>query len=257
MYYYIYDTYLNDKKYTTTLQHIESRLMSLGINGRIERMTLLKSMREVITDAIKKGASTIVAVGNDETVSKIVNYLPNISVTLAIIPIGADNTIAASLGIPQGESACEVLSSRIIEHIDVGKANDCYFISSLSVPSTEEVIFDWGTYQVKPLTNQNTITICNFNSRSVAGNNTPSHSGNPHDGILEAVFSVPEHQSWWSFSKKNYSSASVFPFTKIKIKCATECLPIVADGQTTIKTPVTVEVVPKKLKVIVGKNRMI
>lgn len=257
MYYYIYDTFLNDKKYSITLQRIESRLMSLGINGRAERMTLLKSMREIISDAVKKGATTIVAVGNDETVSKIVNFLPNISVTLGIIPMGEHNDIAASLGIPTGESACETLSSRIIEHIDVGKANDCYFISSLSVPAQGEVVFDWGSYQVKPLSAQNNITICNFHSDKNESGTMPTHTCNPHDGVLEAIFAEPQERSWWAFSKKHYSSASVFPFTKIKIKCSSECLPIVADGQTTIKTPVTVEVVPKKLKVIVGKNRMI
>jgi diacylglycerol kinase family enzyme len=256
MYYYIYDSFLSDQKYSTSLERVESRLMSLGINGRIEKMTLLKSLREVISDAIKKGATTIVAVGNDDTVSKIVNFLPNLSITLGIIPFGDNNAIATSLGIPQGDEACDVLSSRIIEHIDVGKANDCYFISSLSVPAQKEVVFDWGAYQVRPIDEQNQITICNFSTSSDLSNNVMRKSCNPHDGILEAIFKAPEEHRWFSFSKKRYSSASVFPFTKIKIKCSSECLPVVADGQTTIKTPVTVEVVPKKLKLIVGKNRM-
>ena len=219
-------------------------------------MTLLKSLREVISDAIKKGATTIIAVGNDDTVSKIINFLPNLSVTLGIVPLGDNNAIATSLGIPQGVDACDVLSSRIIEHIDVGKANDCYFISSLSVPSQKEVVFDWGAYQVRPINERGQITICNFSTSSDLANNAMRKSCNPHDGILEAIFKAPEERGWWSWSKKQYSSASVFPFTKIKIKCSTECLPIVADGQTTIKTPVTVEVIPKKLKLIVGKNRM-
>ncbi|MFA6553118.1 MAG: diacylglycerol kinase family protein [Patescibacteria group bacterium] len=256
MYYYIYDSFLSDRKYSATLERVESRLMSLGINGRIEKMTLLKSLREVISDAIKKGATTIIAVGNDDTVSKIINFLPNLSITLGIIPLGDNNAIATSLGIPQGEAACEVLSSRIIEHIDVGKANDCYFISSLSIPAQKEVVFDWGAYQVRPIDEQNQITICNFNTSTDLSNKAMRKTCNPHDGILEAIFKAPEDRGWFSFSKKQYSSASVFPFTKIKIKCSTECLPVVADGQTTIKTPVTVEVIPKKLKLIVGKNRM-
>ncbi len=256
MYYYIYDSFLSDRKYSASLERVEARLMSLGINGRIEKMTLLKSLREVISDAIKKGASTIVAVGNDETVSKIINFLPNLSVTLGIIPFGDNNAIATSLGIPKEENACDILSSRIIEHIDVGKANDCYFISSLTVPAQKEVVFDWGTYQVKPISDQSQITICNFNTNDDFSKKSMGKSCNPHDGILEAIFKTPEEHGWFSFAKKTYSTASVFPFTKIKIKCSAECLPVIADGQTTIKTPVTVEVVPKKLKLIVGKNRM-
>jgi diacylglycerol kinase family enzyme len=254
MYYYIYDSFLSDKKYQPLLHRIEGRLMSLGISGRVEKLTLLKSLQEIVTEAVKKGASTIVAVGNDETVSKIISFLPNLSITMGIIPIGPHNSIAHILGLNDSEDACESLSARIIEKIDLGKANDYYFISSLTVPAQKEVVIDCGNYYISPLSENGHISICNF---KCADHDQQTLGSNPKDGILEAVFSeVPQHKNIFNIFKKEFSRESVFPFKKIKIKCAKECLPVVADGQLTIKTPVTVEVAPKKLKVIVGKDRM-
>jgi len=256
MYYYIYDSFLSDKKYDTILSRIETRLMDLGINGKLEKLTLLKNLKEIIEDAVKKDADTIIAVGNDDTISKIINYLPKLSVVLGIIPIGPKNKIANVLGIPSDEKACDVLSSRIIEKIDLGKVNNNYFLSCLEVPATKELSIECDQYKITPISENTTVNICNFgNILGQVGQSNKIY--NPRDGILEAVFSQKsESKGPFSIFKKNYSPNSVFPFKKIKIKCSKECLPIMADGQTTIKTPATVEVMPKKLKIIVGKNRM-
>ncbi len=256
MYYYIYDSFVADKKYETLTHKIEARLMDLGINGRSEKLTILKSYKEIVNDAIAKGAQTIVAVGNDETVSKIIGSLSNYSITIGIIPIGQTNSIASMLGIPQGEAACNVLSSRIVEKIDLGKANNSYFISSLDVPAQPSIVMDYGSYSVSPLSEKNVITIRNFNTDDVRGSDS-EHTSNPKDGIFETVISGPKKKSGiLGLFQQEYGKGSVFPFKKLKIKCASDCLPIIADGQTTIKTPVTVEVLPKKLNIIVGKNRM-
>ncbi len=255
MYYYVYDSFLDDKKYQPLLHKIETRLMDLGISGRTEKLTILKSFKEIVRSATSKGVDTLVAVGNDETFSKIISFLSDHSIILGMIPIGPNNTIASMLGIPQGESACNVLSARIVEKLDLGKANDAYFISSLEIPTERDVIMDCGGYNISPLSTTNSISIRNFGSL----NNTTmgrKKISSPTDGILEAVISSKKRRSGFFKRQTQFTDDSVFPFKKIKIKCNRESLPIVADGQTTIKTPVTVEVLPKKLKVIVGKNRM-
>lgn len=256
MYYYIYDSFLNEKKHLEALHRIEARLMNLGVNGHIEKLTILKSFKEIVTEAYRRGATTIVAVGNDETISKIISFLPSLSVTLGIIPVGPRNHIAEILGIPEGEKACETLSARIIEKIDLGKANDAYFISSLHIPAQKEIVVDCGAYHISSLTEDGDIHIYNFNERGHESGNG-KHAFSPQDGVLEAVFSgTVRREGIFSVFRKKFSHESVFPFKKLKIKCSNECLPVVADGQTTIKTPVTVEVAPQKLKVIVGRNRM-
>lgn len=258
MYYYIYDASLNDKKYSSSIHRIENRLMQLGISGRIEKLSLLKSFKETVEDAVKKGAATVVAVGNDSTVSKIISVLPSLNITFGIIPVGPNNQIARILGIPEGEQACDVLSARITEKIDLGKANQSYFIGSLAIPQSKDIIVDCGDYNISASSNHSSLNIYNINTteKSEYGENQ-RYGSNPKDGLLEVVFESPKQSHGLrNFFKKEYSTKSIFPLKKLKIKCSANSLPVIVDGQVTFKTPVTVEVAPKKLKVIVGKNRM-
>lgn len=255
MYYYICDSFVNQKKYELTLHRIEGRLLELGINGRIEKLTLLKNLKELIEEGIKRDADTIVVIGDDKTVGKVISFLPNFSVTLGIIPIGPENRIAQILGIPQGEMACDVLSARIIEKIDLGKINNNYFISSLEIPFSNEVIIECNNYSISTLSNSNKINICNFGN--IFDNKLFKKLYNPKDGKLEIVISPNANSSrFLNLLKRQFAKDSVFPIKKAKIKCLKECLPVIADGEVIVKTPVSVEVMPKKLKIIVGKNRM-
>lgn len=254
MYFYIYDSFLNDKKYQDSVNKIETRLTDLGISGKTEKLTLLKSLSETVKEVLKKGAKTIIAVGNDATVSKIISALPSLNVIIGIIPLGSGNEIAKRLGIPEGEAACDIISARLIEKIDLGKANNYYFISHLSLTSEKDITLDCGKYNISSLISDGQITICNFSNEIVPKSGKVC---NPKDGILEAIF-TPANKTNGIFGifNKTYIQSSVFPFKKLKIKCSRESLPVIADGHVTIKTPISVEVVPKKLKVIVGKNRM-
>ncbi len=247
-YYYFIDTFVSDKKYVSQLNQIENRLMQLGVNGHTEKLTMLKSLQEMVESAIKHGAKTIVAIGNDDTVSKMISFLPKHAVTFGIVPIGEPNTIADKLGIPRGVAACDTLSARITTKIDLGKVNNAYFISSLALPADQAVSMDFGTYHISTLTSTSTIQICNINGSA--------SQSDPTDGQLEAVVREETRGGGLFSKKRRYTTHSVFPLKKVKITTDHQSLPVIADGQMMIKTPVTVEVAPQKLKVIVGKNRM-
>lgn len=249
MYYYIYDSFLNNKKYESILIKVEARLTDLGINGKIEKLTILKSLKEMVEDSIKKGAETIVAVGDDSTLAKIITLVADQKVTLGFIPIGENNNLAAILGIPGGEAACDILSKRVVEKIDLGKANNQYFLFSLKIPQGEVTLECNDKYTIKSQAANHSIKICNF----VAGSDHEKNF-NPKDGILEAVISGAPKKIWNVF-KREYHQDSVFPIKKVKIKSLKDQVALLADSQTVIKTPVTVEVAPKKLKIIVGKAR--
>ena len=255
MYFYIYDSFLSDKKYENVLARIEARILELGINGRIEKLTILKNLKELVVDAIKKGADTVVAVGDDRIISKVVSIIAQYSkVTLGIIPLGPENKIAQILGIPEGEQACDILSKRIIKKVDLGKVNDIYFISSLEITKGNIKMECDGQYQVEPQFSEGSISICNFGNIFKETKLAKKDISNPQDGILEAVIFSPN--KGFNIFKKYYKRDSVFPIKKVKIKCETECVPLLLDGQIVVKTPATVEVAPKKLNIIVGRSRM-
>jgi len=255
MYFYIYDSFLSDKKYENVLAKVEARLLELGINGKIEKLTILKNLKELVVDAIKRGADTVVAVGDDRIISKIVSIIAQYpKVTLGIIPLGPENKIAQILGVSEGESACDILSKRIIKRVDLGKANDSFFISSLEITKGNIKMECDGQYQVEPQFSEGSISICNFGNIFKETKFNKKDVSNPQDGILEAIISSPN--KGFNIFKKDYKRDSIFPIKKVKIKCETECVPLLLDGQIVVKTPATVEVAPKKLNIIVGRLRM-
>jgi hypothetical protein len=75
MHVYIYDDYLNKGKYHKVINRIEIRLTDLGLNGKIIRLGDIKNIKGTIQNEIKLGAKTIIAVGNNQTVNKIIGAL--------------------------------------------------------------------------------------------------------------------------------------------------------------------------------------
>ena len=74
-------------------------------------------------DAIRSGASLVIAVGGDGTVAALTAELAGSDVPLAIIPGGTGNVLAAALGIPNRPgSAIAKMSTGVIRTIDLGVA---------------------------------------------------------------------------------------------------------------------------------------
>ena len=135
MYCYLYDEYIQEnKRYERELLKIENRLTDLGIAGKISRLALFRNAEEMIRDEIERGVETVVVLGNDETVRKVIDVVADCEVVLGIIPIGPGNELARMMGVPEGVAACDILSARRIETIDVGTVNGRRFVTGLSVP---------------------------------------------------------------------------------------------------------------------------
>src|SRR3989338_6071673 len=131
MYFYIYDGSLSEPKHANTLAKIETHLTDLELQGRVGRLGPLKSAKEMVKSAIKAGATTVVAVGNDRTVAEAINAIAeNSGVTLGIIPLGKPGMLADLLGVPEGEAACEVLAARMTAVVALGTAQPYYFLPS-------------------------------------------------------------------------------------------------------------------------------
>ncbi|MEK7570142.1 MAG: diacylglycerol kinase family protein [Patescibacteria group bacterium] len=244
MYTYIVEAAINDKKYEAELARIESRLIELEMSGRIEKLTILKSLPEAIKDALRNHSETIVLIGTDRMLNSAMSALAETAVTVGIIPLGEETIMAMTLGIPYGVAACDVLSARITATLDLGKVNNRYFLSKLSLPECKSITIDCDSkFQISALSPA-TIDIANFGEQ-----------GNPRDGYLDVIVRPQEERRMFGFGRRNFSRTSVFPVKKLTIRSGGESMPIMSDGETIIKTPATVEVAPRKLKVIVGKQR--
>ncbi len=247
MYLYVYDSFLNDKKYNSLLIKIEQRITDLGIKGRVAKLSILKNMKELISDAVKEGVETVVVVGDNQTFSKVINVIASLDVTLGIIPVDNNNNIAEVLGVPPKVLACEVLASRIIKKIDLGKINNHYFINTAEIIN-RDVDIQFDNFNVQPTTTDSHIALCNFpNNQNISANISPV------DGILEAIITPVKKGV---LGKKNISG-TILPFSKIKITSNEEDqVPIIADKNIVMKTPAEVSVEQQKIKVIVGPDRL-
>lgn len=244
MYVYIYDDYLNKNKYTRTLNKLEIRLTDLGLSGKIVRLGAIKNVRDLIQHEIKTGAKTIVAVGNNGTLNKIISSVIDNSlydffqknILLFIIPIGENNSIAQSLGIRKDE-APEVLLARRIEKIDIGTVGKQYFLNKAVLSGSSASIEIEKNYTIE-LEDRGEIEIINLaNSEDLK----LGLISDPRDGQLDV------------YAKGKNKAHTRLKAHKIRVLSKDQVLTL--DESMEISGPAEIGVIQNKLNFIVGKER--
>jgi len=256
MYLYLYDNFLNNPKFSNKLARIETRFTDLGIGGKISRLSPLKNLKELVDDEIRGGVKTVTVVGNDKTLAEVINIVAESKVVVGYIPIGSGNIIAKILGLPSEDDACEIISARKIEKIDLGRINGTYFLGNLMITQGPITIECEEKYHVDINKPTCQINICNLRPSFATAENYSNKYFDPQDGLLETLISATTTtKKLFSKFAKNEGKDSIFSCKKLSIR-SQKSIPVVADGQKILKTPAKIEIVPKKIKIIVGKDRM-
>lgn len=258
MYYYIYDTYLSEAKYEKIIDRVKTRLLDLEIQGRHEKLTLLKSIDELVNDEAKRGTNTIIVVGNDKTFLKIVDATAKNNITLGYIPIGAGNSLAVCLGLPPEDKAAEVIAARKIVSFDLGRVANQYFFSDLKISKNlDRLSVEKDNYKIVPGGDCAEIGVSNFYWPAEIGEfDRKMKKFSAQDQKLELVIKTRSGKKHWFSRRSNGQKVdSIIQGTEFRIK-SFEYLPITLDGYKILKTPAVVDVAPVKLKVIVGKSRL-
>jgi len=243
MHVYIYDDFLNKSKHQKTINRLEIRLTDLGLNGKIIRLAGIKNVKSAIQNEIKLGAKTIIAVGNNQTVNKIIGAIIDTEIygdfqkktLLGIVPVGNDNSIAASLGIKDLEEACQVLLARRLAKIDLGIVNNHYFLNQISIQSLGTVL-EIDDYSLE-ITARGEVRVINLLSDPSA-----KISSNPHDGRLDIYIRTKRKDETHLTAKE--------------MKISNPENKIVIDGVVEIETPAAVSVRRDQVSLIVGKDRL-
>lgn len=248
MYYYVYDEFVQDAKHEKELALIETRLTDLGISGKIARLALFRDASELIRDEVRKGVKTVVAVGNDGTLRKVIGAVARAGVAMAVIPVGtSNNTIASMLGIKPGAEACEIVAARIVQNLDMGSINDRRFIHQVHFPKTKGLRVECEhqfTLQVPPGGG--------FEVRNLAYEEPGLRAANPLDGKLDLAKCAEKKSGWFS---KQQAPATCIPVTSAIIYSERPTTALV-DGEAVEGTEFHIKVVPKSLKLIAGKGRI-
>ena len=251
MYVYLYDNFLKRKKYEPTVKAMETRLTDFGIAGKIIRLQNFSDSRAIIEEEIKRGATTIVIVGNDETFGHVLSRAATCEILFGFLPVGDDNTIAGVLGIPVGVGACDILSHRRKVRLDVGWFNNRYFVSRLHIlPSSITVEYD-EKFQATAKDRME-LVVCNlqpFEWESVGKDRYTIH---PQDGKLEAFLRPITRQGW--FRRPIFEEPSIFPFEEMVVSARSPFV-VEADGKESKETKIKIKLARKKIEMIVGKER--
>ena len=223
---------------------IENRLADLDIAGKVARLALFKRADELIRDEVKRGVKTVVIVGNDLTLHKVLDAVVESGVVFGIIPLGKPNNVAKMFGMPEGVEACDVLAKRLMEKIDIGKCNNYRFITGISFPKMKaEMVFD-KSYILTPLPGGKV----ELKNLAIGEPASAEQVANPQDGLLEAKVDVAGR---WGRT----GGRSVVPFKRVAFETK-EPLTVSFDGNQIRNTKFKIFLDRKKLKVVVGKERM-
>lgn len=255
MFFYFYDTFVTDRAYASILTAVESRVIELGINGRVEKLTPLRNMKELLEDGIKHGAHTIVVVGNDTTFVRALSIIATHAVVLGYIPFPGATALGTICGLGSGTAACDVLSRRIIAQMNLAKVNQSYFLGSLAVNHAKGIAIECDDcYTITPQADDTDVLIENFGSISKPPE--PNQTYEKHAKLQLQIQPVK--------IKKGLFAKNIVPLlptrasaNKITLTHSDQPLTAVIDGEIKLKTPLTIALKPKQLKMIVGKERLI
>lgn len=242
MHVYIFDYFLNQKKYDKIVAKIETRITDLGLQGKNCHVGPLKSLKSIVTEELKNNPTTIIAIGDNKTLNEVVNAAKDSNIIIGIIPIGNNNSIADTLGITDEDQACNVLSARLIERIDIGVINNNYFIANAKIATQGTVMEINGKYTIEP-TGDGEVEIINLNT------STQNSKINPNDGLFEIFINVNQKKLMSSTNEQSFIQTNRVIINNLKHN------QFLIDNAVEIPTPVEIGVIKNKLSVIVGKER--
>ncbi len=249
MYYYIFEQprNSNDRKIH---DKVRVALEESNIYGENCVASPARSADELTEMGFNKGATTIVAVGSDRHINKIVNTIKllerglNRNVVLGVIPVDPDSTIKERLRLGTIEDACDALKKRRYTTVTLGYIEGVrYFLTTAEIhcgaPVKISIRADrWqSSHEITDLVIFSDLTFSFYNSLS--------HK----KGVSKLL-------AWMTGSQSGAEEISIFHGRTLQISSGV-ILPVTIEGEPVTKTPFIVYKMPKALKVIIKRDKFI
>lgn len=130
------------------LDEVEAALQARGISHEIRETTIDRGGDILAREAVREGATHVLACGGDGTVMSCVNGLGQGTAgtgpvaTLGIVPGGTANLLATALGIPRGDvdAAVGAIAAGRDRVIDLGQCGECLFALGIGLGLTERLV---------------------------------------------------------------------------------------------------------------------
>ena len=278
MYYYILDPQnIDPQKFEQRQIELQGYLAEFKISGEMGRVTSLRTIADLVETASERGVKTLVACGTDDTFNLMLSYIKGRDFTLGFIPLDEESYLSRILGLPNLFTAVKTIAARRIEKIDLATISGSYFISYLEFGIASSKIKNlnwWNT--VKALSgstsklsirvdNSYTMDLVCLGGAVVNTRGSSSESAviaNTTDGFLDLLILEKLNKVQILRYKEAIIEGRLeeIPGTSV-IKCRkVEFLqplgfPLNLAGRVLTKVPATVEIIPRRLRLIVGKAR--
>lgn len=129
----LYNAYAGHRNIVGALDHITDKLQHLGYELRLHRSMCRGDIKAYTSQYINEENTDLILVsGGDGTVNECISALcqKDLDIPLLILPLGTANDFATTAGIPSKVEEClQLLVEGKLTYVDVGKANDQYFIN--------------------------------------------------------------------------------------------------------------------------------
>jgi diacylglycerol kinase (ATP) len=237
--------------------------------------------------AVAEGLDALVALGGDGLVSLAHQSVAGTDVRLGIVPCGTGNDAARALGLPLGDpvGAADVVLSGRTRVVDLGRAAGRTFLAVLSSGFDSRVneranrmtrvkgpvryrvamLAELGTFRPVPYRMVLDGEPLDVEAMLVAVGNGPSYGGGMRvcpgadlaDGLLEVTVVLPLAVAPFLrlfpsvYRGEHVHSPSVRTFRVRQVSLAAEGMTAYADGEPVGPLPVTVDVLPAALTVLV------
>jgi len=244
MYYYIMEP--AGRKELVWQERVKSILGDLGIAGETVSPSPARTIEELASLGIVKGYSTIVAVGSENIVDKIVtaliNQKGNKEVVLGIIPENYNSAMARMLGVSDLRDACNTLKFRKLSTIDACFIEpNKYFLTEAIIESHRTIDSYLILDNIKAGLPFNRIIIKPGLKITIEDNSLQKDSPNKLLG--------------WLFGKKQTGiNNSFFRSKNLKIETINTNIPVKVDDEVIAKTPIVCRNRSKVLKIIVARD---
>ncbi|MFO7887431.1 MAG: YegS/Rv2252/BmrU family lipid kinase [Eubacteriales bacterium] len=251
--------------------------------------------KKAASNACIEGYDLIIACGGDGTINEVVNGIMNSTCKskLAVLPSGTVNDFATYMEIPTTvHGFTKLLESQTYQKVDVGKANDMYFINVASggaftdipyeIPSeTKTILGKYSyyikaaieipqqiekSYKIKVTTEEQTLELDALvflvsNTPSIGGFKKFSPDAKYNDGFFDVL--VIEHSPPFEllnlFTKLlsgdhiHHKKVHYFKSKKIKIDSASD-LVIDLDGEYGFKAPIEISMINEGIELLTPRT---
>ncbi len=279
MYYYILDPRnIPQKNFERQQSELQSLLTEFNISGEIARMTPLRMMKDLVDTAATRGVKTLIACGTDQTFNEMLVCAKDRDFTFGFIPFVPNAQLGKIFGMNDLPTCVKTIASRRIEKIDLAKINDDYFVSYLEFGVGVNINQPIGFFSGLKMFTGNGIDLkmriddaYTINSKVIGGilantrgtkMSASSAVANPQDGYLDLLLIEKLSRFTAARFKKEIENGCyelVAGATAIRCKKIEFLEPLnyklFIDGVEIAKVPSIVEIIPGKLRMIVGKNR--